>query len=510
MTLVLTGIDFMPPRLTEAPPRAMSGPHDMLSLRRFAPILCLPAATGCVSKTLIFDKTVPLPDGRFSAPVAIELPRRVDHANHDFEIHAILRAACDPLLKVSFPDGETGTLGNADEDWQSLLARRAAAGPAADAPSPPVAPAPSPAPAGPGQRPGMYGPMIPSGHFEAVVTETWAGQLEFLAERPIRCAATREYQIDYLNALDESGKITFWADPPQEMAGGTITVRVLEILEDEVVVSPPGGGLRGSVSGHVQVTLQIPPKPPPRAEQPPPAEAPGAVWVPGYWTWSPANGRWEWTYGYWGAPAQTPPLRQENPGAAPTPGCTWASGYWTWVSTPGKWEWHPGHWNAPPPKQENPGTPQVPEQPWIAGYWVEVSGHFEWVPGHWGKPNPRAETPPASPSSGARWVAGAWLYVNGKWVWSPGYWEISGRPPPAPRQETPPPSPGPGAVWLGGFWRWSAEKNDYVWIAGHWETPPGAGYVWVPDPPGPGGVVIGGRWVLQVDVQVGGSVKVKP
>ncbi|MFO0593608.1 MAG: hypothetical protein U0441_39065 [Polyangiaceae bacterium] len=481
----------------------------MLSLRRLAPLLCLSVTTGCVQKTLIFDKTVPLPDGRFSAPVALDLPRRVEHKNHDFEIHAVLRAACDPRLTVSFPDGETGTLGLDDEDWQSLLAHRAAAGAAAD--KPPASPAPPAGPAPPGPRTGIYGPMLPPGHFEAVLTESWAGQLTFLAERPVRCAASREYEVVYLNALDESGKITFWGDPPQEMAGGSLSVKVFEILEDEASADASGGVSGGGrVSGGVKVSVKIPPMPEPRKENPPPAQDPGAVWVPGYWTWSPGSEKWEWSYGHWGPPAQTPPLQQENTGPAPNPGCTWASGYWTWTSTPGKWEWHPGHWNAPPPKQEDPGSPEVPEQSWVAGFWVEVSGHFEWRPGHWGPPRPRAETPSPQPTSGARWVSGMWIHANGKWVWSPGYWEISGRPPPAPKAETPPPSPGHGAVWLGGFWRWSTDKNDYVWIAGHWESPPGEGYVWVPDPPGPSGVSIGGRWVLQVDVHVGGSVKVKP
>lgn len=473
----------------------------MLRFGRFTLLAGLALLTGCVQRTLIFEKSLPLPDGRFAGPVAVELPRRAEHKNHDFEIHLTLRSACDPLLKVSFPDGETATLGGEDAVWQSLLARRAAAG--ADADRPPG----SPPPGLPGAPPPPAGP----GHWQPVFTESWAGQLTFLAQRSARCSSVSEHAIEYLNALDESGKLTFWADPPQEIAGGKLGIAVYEVMEDEeIAAASTGGKVSAHVSAGAAVSVEIPPMPPPRKETPAPAEDPGATWISGQWVWSPGQGRWVWVHGYWQAPAQEPALRNEDTGPPPNPGCTWAHGHWTWVHQEGKWEWHPGHWNPPPPRQESPGTPQVPDQPWIAGYWVKVQGHFEWVPGHWGKPNPRAETPPPSPVPGARWVAGVWIFTGGKWVWSPGYWDVSGRPPPAAKAETPPPSPGRGAVWLGGFWRWSASKSDYEWIPGHWELPPGEGYVWVADPPGPAGVSIGGRWVLKVDVKVDTNVKVKP
>jgi hypothetical protein len=140
-----------------------------------------------------------------------------------------------------------------------------------------------------------------------------------------------------------------------------------------------------------------------------------------------------------------------------------------------------------------------------------VRGSFEWVPGHWGKPSPRAETPPPPPYPGARWVPGTWISKNGTWLWSPGFYERSDRPPPKPKAETPPQQPAPGAVWLGGFWRWNDKKKDYEWVSGHWELPPGEGYVWVADPPPtPGGVSTSGHWELKVDVNVDVKVKVKP
>jgi hypothetical protein len=108
-------------------------------------------------------------------------------------------------------------------------------------------------------------------------------------------------------------------------------------------------------------------------------------------------------------------------------------------------------------------------------------------------------------------VAGAWISVKGSWVWSPGFYERSGHPPPPPRAETPPPSPSPGAVWLAGFWRWNDAKRDYDWVGGHWERPPGEGYVWVADPASPGiGMPLGGHWELRVKVNANGTIKVQP
>lgn len=486
-----------------APPQPLI--HRASRARGLAFAALLGLATGCsAQKTLVFQKTVALPDGRFVGPLSVDLPRRAAHQNHDFEIHAELLATCDPLLRVAFPDGEVTNLGNDDASWQELLSRRAAAGEAADR-APGAAPLP----------PGQAGPTrLPPGHWEAVRTESWSGQILFLAERGERCAAVHRHALEYLNALDESGQITFWAETPQEIRGGKLSIEVYEIMETAATVKPEDlraqGSGRVSADIKVDVVIPIPPEPPPQRESPPPAKAEGATWVPGHWTWSPGIREWRWSSGWWNAPAKQPPPRTENTGEPPTKGCTWESGYWTWVQTEGSWEWHPGHWNAPPPLIETPGPKPVPESQWVAGYWVKVSGHFEWVAGHWGKPTPRVETQPAPPTTGAKWIAGVWIYLDGTWVWSPGYYERSGRPPPALRAETPPPSPGNGAVWLAGFWRWSEKKGDYDWVGGHWESPPGEGYVWVADPPSTAGVSIGGHWELRIKVKVDGAVKVQP
>jgi len=81
-------------------------------------------------------------------------------------------------------------------------------------------------------------------------------------------------------------------------------------------------------------------------------------------------------------------------------------------------------------------------------------------------------------------------------VWSPGFWAGSEKPPP-PRVESIPPRPHPEAVWLAGFWRWNVTTRIHVWVDGHWELPPGEGYVWVEEKLGPD-LVIRGHWELRV------------
>lgn len=51
------------------------------------------------------------------------------------------------------------------------------------------------------------------------------------------------------------------------------------------------------------------------------------------------------------------------------------------------------------------------------------------------------------------------------------------RPVPAPRVEVVSPRPGPRHVWVSGYW--VAQRGDWVWVPGRWETPPRAGAVWV-------------------------------
>jgi hypothetical protein len=59
---------------------------------------------------------------------------------------------------------------------------------------------------------------------------------------------------------------------------------------------------------------------------PPPMPAPGYMWLPGYWAWSP--GGYYWVPGTWAL--------------APTPGLLWTPGYWGWAG--GAYVWHVGYW----------------------------------------------------------------------------------------------------------------------------------------------------------------------
>jgi hypothetical protein len=50
--------------------------------------------------------------------------------------------------------------------------------------------------------------------------------------------------------------------------------------------------------------------------------------------------------------------------------------------------------------------------------------------------------------------------------------------PPAPLVEHPGPRPHEGWVWVAGYHRW--DGHGYVWIPGHWVSPPREHAVWVP------------------------------
>lgn len=544
-------------------------------------VLVLPAC-GHTRKSLVFDKTLDLPDGRFVGPVVIEVPRRPDDSLRDYEVRAELVASCGPLLRLSFPDGEASSVGDASSRWQTLLSLRAShpdanapttdapandtpttdlpaaatnpdattASPAADATSDPygnptgAVPTSSAAPAttndqtmtasadatptpsaAPGAQPITTAPA--PGHWQQVTSESWQGQLEFLKLRDRRCAATKHYTRVYRSAYDESGKVTVWADVPQELASAQLRVRVYEIIDDRRERraaaraqqqerarerdAQRAAEARANASAEltVRVSTPRPPMPPPKKESPKAAIDAGATWTAGHWAWS-SNGKWVWIDGSWAAPARVPGLRTESPGAPPVAGCGWQRGHWEWVAGPGRWDWIPGYWTAPPPKVETPGTPPVPESPWVDGRWIKVGASFEWVAGYWGTPKPRKESIPPPPSKDARWHAGMWIQIRGKWIWSAGYYEQSHKAPPPRKNERPGPSPRADAVWLAGFWRWDVSRNDYQWVDGHWELPPGEGYVWVNDPIDPQlGYATSGQWKLRIDIDVNVPVKVR-
>ena len=77
-----------------------------------------------------------------------------------------------------------------------------------------------------------------------------------------------------------------------------------------------------------------------------------------------------------------------------------------------------------------------------------------------------------------------------------------GGPPPPPLVDPQAAPAAPGMVWVEGYWHWSGVQ--YVWIPGHWESPP-PGYVWVrPSYAMEGGrhVYRAGRWSRSAPVVV--------
>ena len=487
-------------------------------------MLCC-AGCASVQKVPLVRETRTLDNGRFSGPVVVAVPKHAAHQGHDYEVRVRLTAKCDPRFTLAFPDGEQKPFGVDDERWQALLTARAGvredveatvAAPQPPPPTPqepaaPMTPAPYPQPVdsapmmpGPYPQPSNPAPVaqagvdvdaavrIPAptvGRWQRTVTEQWAGQVEFEAQRAQRCASERTFTAWYRNAFDDTDTVALWADVPQELQDATLVVEVDELVPPKVH-PPKAVEVRAEVHAEVRPAKPRPPMPPPKEEHPPAPRDPNARWRAGFWEWS--GGAWEWFGGQWEAPAQTPALRVENGGPPPLPGCVWVRGYWVWVSRIGGWDWVPGHWGPPPPLDEPRENQPDPTAPWTSGQWVSIGATFRWEPGRWGRPQPRAETPPPQPNPDSRWVEGQWLLVAGRWVWSPGFWDLGMQPPPL-RAETVPPRPSPDAVWLRGFWRWDTASRTHVWIDGHWELPPGEGYVWVEEKLGPD-LILRGHW----------------
>lgn len=481
-------------------------------------LLVLLAAAGCASmqRVSLVSRRVALPDGRFVGPVEVKVPRHRDHGGHDFEVRVRVVAKCDPRFTLAFPDGEQRPLGVEDSGWQALLKARAgviAQAAAALPPPPPPQRAPGPV-AAERFEPQPY-PAAPSspqleaevsvdaearlpaptvGHWERTVTERWPGQLVFEEQRGRRCAGTREFTARYRNAFDDTNTVALWAEVPQELEGGELFVDVDELLPPRVEPPPPPKPAQRPVARPAPQRT-VPPMPPPRAEHPDPAQDAGARWRPGHWSWQ-GDGGWVWIDGDWLPPAAAPALRVEVTGQPPVPGCRWKSGHWVWVARGGRWDWVPGSWLAPPPLAEDRGVAPDPTAPWEPGAWLPGNGTFTWRPGRWGRPQPRADVQPPAPRPDAQWVPGEWLFFEGRWTWSPGFWTGTERPPP-PRPEVIPPRPHPDAAWLAGFWRWDARARVHAWVDGHWELPPGEGYVWVEEKLGPD-LVLRGHWELKV------------
>ena len=77
----------------------------------------------------------------------------------------------------------------------------------------------------------------------------------------------------------------------------------------------------------VSLSVTIAPPPLPLYAQPP-IPGDGYLWTPGYWSWDPAAGDYEWVPGTWVLP--------------PQPGFLWTPGYWAFSDN--GYYWHGGYW----------------------------------------------------------------------------------------------------------------------------------------------------------------------
>jgi hypothetical protein len=67
-------------------------------------------------------------------------------------------------------------------------------------------------------------------------------------------------------------------------------------------------------------------------------------------------------------------------------------------------------------------------------------------------PPPGNEAAGTAPATDAVWVEGYWAFVNQSWVWIPGHWD------------TP---PHPSARWVPGYWEQTPSGS--IWKSGRWE-----------------------------------------
>jgi hypothetical protein len=135
-----------------------------------------------------------------------------------------------------------------------------------------------------------------------------------------------------------------------------------------------------------------------------------AVWLPGYWKWSPDNSSFVWISGVW---------------RVPPPGMAWISG--KWIETRSGWVWNRGFWypqdaenfviieKAPPaPLDEKVSKAPSKVDFWVKGHWSYdyKKSRFEWFQGKWAE---RQE----------KWILtpGRYIAHGGGFVYVPAYWD---------------------------------------------------------------------------------------
>ena len=89
--------------------------------------------------------------------------------------------------------------------------------------------------------------------------------------------------------------------------------------------------LLAPLAGWSQVSLSINIAPPPLpVYAQPPIPGDGYLWTPGYWSWDPATGDYDWVPGTWAQP--------------PSAGLLWTPGYWAFDNS--LYYWHRGYWGS--------------------------------------------------------------------------------------------------------------------------------------------------------------------
>lgn len=72
-------------------------------------------------------------------------------------------------------------------------------------------------------------------------------------------------------------------------------------------------------------------------------------------------------------PDRPPPQRAEIPPPAPSPQALWVAGHWHWSWSGARYVWTPGRYTERP----------QPDANWLPGYWEQRTGGWIWVEGRW-------------------------------------------------------------------------------------------------------------------------------
>jgi hypothetical protein len=152
------------------------------------------------------------------------------------------------------------------------------------------------------------------------------------------------------------------------------------------------------------------------------------------------------------APVDETALSSARPDAA----AVWVPGYYRWNAADGKYEWVSGIWRR-----------GIPNLVWYPGEWINVGNGYVWRAGYWGAateakatvvkvapPEVRVETQSVSPGTGYVWVPGYWEYVNGQYVWRAGSWQL-----PAATD----------TIWVPA--QWVKTSAGYQYVPGRWDFP---------------------------------------